>query len=194
MIKANSFRSLFGDLCLCPACHKQFGPIFLRFRVDGAKAMALYEYSDAFRSALYQLKGCGDIELAKSFLSYFLPILKLAFRGYVIVPAPSSKSHDERRGFNQVVELSKPLGLPIIKALTKDEAEKQSGLSSELRREVGKHIHMHQTASIRGKKVLLVDDVYTTGSTVKACLALLRRAKPKKLRVLVVAKTRIKTH
>ena len=155
--------------------------MLLRFKVGDVKAMALYEYSEAFRSALYQLKGCGDIELAKSFLSYFLPVLKLTFHGYVIVPAPSSKSHDERRGFNQVVEIAKPLGLPIINVLAKDEVEKQSSLSRELRLEVGKHIR-------------LLDDVYTTGSTVKACLRLLKLAKPKRLRVLVVAKTPTKTH
>lgn len=161
--------------------------------VDGVKALALYEYSDAFRSALYQLKGCGDIELAKSFLSYCLPSLKLYFRGYSVVPAPSSKSHDERRGFNQVVEIAKPLGLPIINALAKDEVEKQSNLSSELRRQVGEHIRLRDGVSVRGRKVLLIDDVYTTGSTVKACIRLLQGAKPKSLRVLVVAKTPFKT-
>ena len=167
--------------------------MLLRFKVGDVKAMALYEYSEAFRSALYQLKGCGDIELAKSFLSYFLPILKLTFHGYVIVPAPSSKSHDERRGFNQVVEIAKPLGLPIINALAKDEVEKQSNLSSELRRQVGEHIRLRDGAPVRGRKVLLLDDVYTTGSTVKACIRLLQGAKPKSLRVLVVAKTPFKT-
>lgn len=168
--------------------------MLLRFKVGDVKAMALYEYSEAFRSALYQLKGCGDIELAKSFLSYFLPILKLTFHGYVIVPAPSSKSHDEQRGFNQVVQIAKPLGLPVINVLAKDEVEKQSSLSRELRLEVGKHIRLLDGSAVAGRKVLLLDDVYTTGSTVKACIRLLKGVKPKRLRVLVVAKTLIKTH
>ena len=44
-------------------------------------------------------------------------------------------------------------------------------------------------AQVGDKKVLLVDDVFTTGSTVRACLNLLKKEKPRKLAVLTMSKT-----
>jgi predicted amidophosphoribosyltransferase len=42
---------------------------------------------------------------------------------------------------------------------------------------------------IRDKKILIVDDVFTTGSTVKSMIRLLERYKPKKIQILLLSKT-----
>ena len=81
------------------------------------------------------------------------------------------------------------MGLPMVKALVKDEGMKQTELSGQERTAVGKMIHLVKNITIRGKKILLVDDVFTTGSTAKACLKLLSQAGAKKLKLLVAAKT-----
>jgi predicted amidophosphoribosyltransferase len=51
---------------------------------------------------------------------------------------------------------------------------------------------LNDKSSLRGKSILLVDDVVTSGETIKAALALLRPLNPKKINVLVMAKTSLK--
>ena len=118
-----------------------------------------------------------------------LDYLRFRYRGYVMVPAPSSKSHDEKRGFNQVVEMAKPLGLPLFDVLEKTADVKQSDLTAEERKEVWKVIALKRKGMLKDKKVLLLDDVFTTGSTIRACLKLIKKERPKKIAVLVMAKT-----
>lgn len=188
-IKAASFRNLFGFPSLCFDCYAEFGPRWIKWKEAGADCLALFDYNEAVRSTLFQFKGAGDIELASVFFSYQLPILRLLYHGYTLVPVPSSPSHNEARGFNQVEEMGRCLGLPMVKALVKDEGMKQTELSGQERAAVGKMIHLVKKITIRGKKILLVDDVFTTGSTARACLKLLSQAGAKKLKLLVAAKT-----
>lgn len=162
---------------------------FYKWKIGKVNCLSIYPYAGKIRNLIYQFKGCGDIELAKTFIPYLEPFLKIRFRGYCIVPAPSSKSRDEIRGFNQVEEIAKRLGMPILNCLEKEGDSKQSSLNKEERKKVGKFIHLKKGWRIKGKKVLLMDDVYTTGSTIKACIKRLEGGGAKKIEVLAIAKT-----
>ena len=177
-----------GKRCLCSSCYRKLRPRFFRWRLGRYRCLALYEY-ETVKEALYQFKGCGDIELAPVFFDYARPILSRRFRSYQIVPAPSSQSHDEARGFNQVVEMCRCLNLPILPILEKTAESKQSDLSAKERKQVGKILALKERGKIKGKRILLVDDVYTTGSTISACLRLLAQEGPKTIKVFVMAKT-----
>lgn len=154
--------------------------------------MSLYFYNEQIRTLLYRFKGCGDYELKDIFFAYQAYWLSIRFRGYLLIPVPSSKSHDEARGFNQVEAMCGCLRLPICRYLEKRVEAKQSDLSAKMRREVGKYMAYVGPTSLKGKKILLVDDVYTTGSTAKACLRLLLKNKPKKIFFLAMSKTLLK--
>ncbi|MCF0112430.1 MAG: ComF family protein, partial [Bacilli bacterium] len=165
-IPENSYRSLaFGAPLICPNCYSELDPKFHRFRVKGARAMAIYFYNEAVRSAIYQCKGCGDIELAPVFLDYVLPVLRAFSRGCTIVPVPSSPSHDAERGFNHVVKMFESLRLPILPAILKPVESKQSDLSAKERQEVAKKLAWNGRISVAGKRILLCDDILTTGAT-----------------------------
>lgn len=188
-IQLDNFHALISKPSLCEKCYQELDPKFIRFKVNGIRAIALYEYNQTVQSLLFQFKGCYDIELAPTFFEYAKPFLKLRYHAYSIIPAPSSANHDLARGFNHVEEMGKSLGLPLIKALKKTDDIKQSDLSAEERKKVKERIAWIKGKKIQGKKILLLDDVYTTGSTMKACLALVLAHHPSKVEILVMAKT-----
>lgn len=173
---------------ICYRCFSQFSPCWIPFKIEGVPCLALYSYNEAVRNALYQFKGCGDIELAPVFLERVLFFLKWRYRDYVMVPAPSSPSHDAKRGFNQVVEMFRALNRPMLFPIAKPFEMKQSDLNAKQRARVGEYLRWDDAKTVKGKRVLLVDDVCTTGSTLRACIRLLRRHGAKKIRVLVMSK------
>ena len=180
---------LFTEPKICHKCFEEFNPVLRRFRVQNLDAMHIFYYDDVVKEKLYQLKGCFDYELAPIFLEYFLPYLKIKYFGYYLVPAPSFIDADEERGFNHVEEIFKPLGLKMIKCIHKIEAVKQADLSSEERHNIKKVLTIDEV-DLSNKKILIVDDVFTTGSTVNAMIDLIKSKNPKKIKILVMSKTK----
>ena len=185
--------SLFGFVNanseLCENCFNEFKAKFIKFKVGTVDALAIYNYDDHIKKLFYTFKGCYDIELKNVFLCRYLPYLKTMYKGYVIVPAPSSKIDDEKRGFNHVVEIYKSLGLPILPVIEKNSADKQSSKSKKKRLNIDKIIEGKNIEILYGKKVLVVDDIFTTGATMFKCVELVKEGHPKGIKVLVVAKT-----
>ncbi len=163
-------------------------PTYFSWKENGITHLAIYPYEQAYQSLLYQYKGCGDIELAPCFLERLAPFLRLRFHGYRIVYAPSHPAKVLERGFDHVPLLFESLHLPILHAFAKTLDIKQSSQSKSERKKVGKYLQLADGKGIAGQKILLVDDVFTTGSTVRACIKLLRKRHPKKIAVLVLAK------
>jgi len=158
--------------------------------MEDIESLAIYPYDETIREKLYQLKGCFDLEIAPIFLDYFKKELHWKFKNCVLVPAPSWEGDDQIREFNHVVEIFRGLNLPIQKALVKTEHLKQADLNYEQRQEVSKRIRLSDEADVKGKSILFVDDVFTSGATAKACIHLLKQAGAKKVRLLVMAKTK----
>lgn len=145
-----------------------------------------------FQKCLYQFKGCYDYELKDIFLDYYKDYLKIKYVNYIIIPAPSYKKHDEERGFNHIEEIFKCLNKKMLHLIEKNEDIKQSDNSYENRKKIKKILTIHNGEMIKNKKILLVDDVFTSGSTIKAMIKLVKMYKPKKIKVLVLSKTRLK--
>lgn len=89
----------------------------------------------------------------------------------IIVPVPTDKRRERRRGFNQSALLAqhvgKELGMQVIPALARVDARRpQTGLTAKQRHEnlVG---CMAASGAVSGKRVLLIDDVCTTGATLR---------------------------
>lgn len=175
---------------MCSRCLSDFQPRNIRLITSGVRGLAIYEYNQAVKSALFRFKGCFDYELKDVFLDHQAPVLRLLYPGYSIVPVPSSKNHDHERGFNHVREMFSCLCLPMIQAIEKTDDRKQSDLDYLARQEVGEHLRWRNEFSVNGKKILLVDDVYTTGATIRSCIKLLKKHGASKIRVLVMAKTK----
>lgn len=153
------------------------------------KAVSIYEYRDKIKELLYQFKGCFDIEISDVFLGRYARELKLMYEGYLVVPVPSYHEDDEIREFNHVEEMFKFLKLPMRKAIIKTDKIKQADRHYSERQEIGNHLKLIGGEDLKNKKLLIVDDVYTTGSTVKAVISLLETLRPKTIKILVMSKT-----
>ena len=173
---------------ICNDCFRSLEPIYEHFKIDGVYGFALYRYSEKFKSMLFQFKGCYDYELAPLFLERVRFLLRIKYFNYVIVPAPSTKEADEKRGFNHVEEIFKTLKKPLIRLVFKTSDVKQSSQGKD-RNKIAKYLKIKNGEQIRGKNVLIVDDVKTSGATLKAMIALIRKYSPRRLKILVLSIT-----
>lgn len=113
----------------------------------------------------------------------------------VIIPVPISKQRMKERGYNQVGlianQIAKAMGKKLsTKSLYKcKDISPQSTLNKEEREQNIKGVYMLKNKNdIYNKKVLLIDDVYTTGSTANECCRVLEKAKTSKIGLMTIAK------
>lgn len=183
-----SLRTLLNkDLSTCDKCFNIFSIKFYSFKVLGFSCLSLYDYDDEFRSKLFQLKGCYDIVLAQSFLETYARELSILYSGYTIVMVPSSKEDDKKRGFNHVEEIFKVLKLDVLEnVFYKEVTYKQSDQKFDDRGNIKKIIKINKI-DLSNKKILLVDDVITSGNTIKTCINLLVNNGVKKIKILTLS-------
>lgn len=111
----------------------------------------------------------------------------------MIVPVPTDERRRRKRGFNQSTllaeHMAKMIGMPVREALQRTESRApQRGLNAEQRK---KNLAgcMRAEDCVRGKRILLVDDVYTTGATVSEAARALLAAGVKSVGVICAART-----
>lgn len=117
------------------------------------------------------------------------------FDNFIIIPVPLEKSREKWRGFNQAYEVAKGLdflNIPIKNnCLVKTKKTKLHSLLSK--KERSKNIlnafKLINSEEIRGKKILLLDDVYTTGATMEECAKVLKKFGAKRVFGLVIARS-----
>ena len=186
----NSLRTLVHNDHICNGCYKKLNPVFIKHNVDGVKALSIYYYDEDIKTFLYQLKGCYDIEISSIFLANFSFLLRIRYFNYVVVPIPSYHIEDVLREFNHVEEIFRCLKLPMLKIVYKTEKYKQSDQKAKDRHLILNYLKVSDLESVHNKRVLIVDDVITTGSTLKATINLIKEGRPKKIRILTMAMTK----
>lgn len=139
-------------------------------------------------------------ELAKTLASLIIAHFQLSdngenFSDAILIPVPLEKKRLKWRGFNQAEELSKELSsflkIPVLSnCLIKiKETPPQVELASEVRKENLKGVFfVNAKEVIKNKKIILVDDVYTTGSTMEECARVLKETGAKQIIGIVVAR------
>jgi len=113
-----------------------------------------------------------------------------------IVPVPLHSERLRERGFNQATVIARALaqsrGLPLDESSlvrTFHTPRHRAGMDSRARREsVDAAFEVRRPRLIKGERLLLVDDVYTSGATVSACARALRAAGAEEVFVLTIAR------
>jgi len=146
-------------------------------------------------SLVHMFKYSGEREIAPLLagLIFDSNIVNEDFRSFdLMCPVPLFRTRFRERGFNQSAEIARCLeiysGVPLIENLlskTRATAEQAKLAGNSRRRNLVGSFVESRTGLTRGKRVVLVDDVVTTASTVAACIEALAAAGA--VRVLVVA-------
>lgn len=168
-----------------------------------AFAMALFFYRDGsgYREILHHIKYMYDIQAGEEFGRRLAS--KVAIAEYLndvdtVIPVPLHRSRQHSRGYNQAEiiakEIAATLGVPLRKDILKRrrKTKTQTKLNDSQKRKnvdgafsVCKRLCTEKCKDCGIRHILLVDDVFTTGSTVLACFVALRSVFPPSVRISV---------
>jgi ComF family protein len=175
---------------LCGPCQTEPPPF------DRARAAALYDEEGPSSRAIKRLKYGRRLEMLPVMHHWLkrLPCLELVREADLLAPVPLHKSRLRQRGFNQSLLLAQAFPEAHLERelLTRVRpTPPQTGLTPKERREnVKGAFAVPRPELVKGKCVLLIDDVFTTGATVRECAKALRKAGARRVDVLTVARVR----
>jgi len=187
------FVSRAGDDHRCGDCIAHPRP-FLAARASG-------QYDGALMTAIHAYKYRGRIQLARPLGALLHLEFVRHFTGSgidALIPVPLHRAKLRQRGFNQVLlmldqwrKIDPGFKVPIEPGLLvrTRKTEAQTGLGKKERREnIRNAFSVRDPSRVKGRSVLLVDDVYTTGATLEECAGTLVRAGAEAVYILTLAR------
>ena len=180
-----------------PICKRSWG-------MDGLWSLGIYD--TPLKEAIQKLKYKFIEELATTLIDIYIEywaryqpmildqIKKDRGEDWLIIPVPLHKRRQNWRGFNQSALLGKLLakktGLAFADCLirTKHTKPQMSLKSADRHQNIRGVFALKEGGEIKNKKILLIDDVWTTGSTLKECTSVLKRNGAKSVWGITIAR------
>ena len=158
-------------------------------------ARSVFQYQGSVRTLIHRIKynddGYALRTLSSLAMDYMLPDY---LKPDMVIPVPLHSKRLRKRGFNQSLRLARmifphiPLGMDLL--IRTFNTKPQTELSMKERHGNVRNAFKVVNPLPEGvKTMLLLDDVYTTGATVKACAKALKRAGAREVHVFTVART-----
>lgn len=176
----------------CLKCGKQLDSMTQEYcndcrRLDHIydRGLSVFKYHDHIKESIYRFKykdcKCYGDFYGEQMAEKYTEIIK-KWQPDAIVPVPIHKARMKKRGYNQAEvigrALSKRLNIPMdIKVLFREKkTEPQKKLSKEIRIKNVENAFKVLANVVKYNKIILVDDIYTTGATINACARVLKQA------------------
>lgn len=187
------------DMPICPVCQRQsiggrtHPGCFGKYRPDGL--VVACRYQDPIRRAIAKVKYKWVFDIEKVFVDLIVSCLWQIDlpKDIVLVPVPLHAKRENWRGFNQSDVLAKSLSKKFKAAyldlmFRNKETQTQVGLRKDERlTNVRGAFSLRTQADVRGKNIVLVDDVFTSGATMAECAKVLKENGAKSVWGMAVA-------
>lgn len=148
---------------------------------------SIYAYNPFLKELMALFKYRGDYAIAAVFTEGIRSLVADK-KIDIFVPIPLSNERLIERGFNQSEALIVAAGLKSTLLLTRVHSEKQSKKSRQERIEIQQVFQFQSDLSIYDKQILIIDDIYTTGSTIRQAAVALKNAGASQVHSLTVAR------
>lgn len=162
------------------------------------ESMHIFKYNEMIRQRLIEYKFQDKSYMYKTFAKIILKNKKVCgfLEKYdIIIPVPIHKKRRLKRGYNQTELIAKEICKNISLELKTDVLIKQKNIKAqselnknERKQNIKNAFEIKNINEIIDKKILLFDDIYTTGSTVNECSKILKKAGAKQIGVVTIAK------
>ena len=178
----------------CQSCYKKSSETYCEdcqeWKRKGKKVnhRALYYYNEEMKENFQKYKFQGDQLLACLFAEEMKEELK-NYKGYTIVPIPLSDERKEKRGFNQVTAILEYAGIPYQNLLIKKKTKAQSQKNKKERLKTEQAFRRKEFENKSWpEKIMIVDDIYTTGATIERAKEMLNVNGVKEIRSFSLAR------
>ena len=187
------FEHAMGEGVRCAACDGKTSPL--------SRVRAACLYDERSRDLVLGYKHADRTELGKLFALWLARCApELVEEADAIAPVPLHPTRLLHRRYNQAAEIARPLARRagrayLPDALVRRKTGTQGGKSASGRRravQAAFAVPEGRRAQVEGKRILLVDDVLTTGATAEACARALLAAGATAVDVAVVARVRVR--
>ena len=186
----NLFEKVEGEIC--PSCSKMDYTSHCSDCQDWQRKgyeiqhTSLYKYNQAMSDYFSKYKFQGDYLLRRAFAKEIQTALANT-NGYTIVPIPISDERKKERGFKQVEGLLDAAQIPYKNLIGKVHAQKQSEKNRQERLKTEQAFYLLKNVQIP-KKIILVDDIYTTGTTLIHAREILMKNGAKEIKTFSLAR------
>lgn len=192
----------FPDVAVCDTCTSQIeaGIDYRELVVHDETTSQVFrvpmwftcEFVEPLTSLLHQYKDQGFTALKKYLSGLMKPSVdqvRSAFPDAIWVAPPSSRNNYRKRGYHPMRVLAKALGIKHHDVIRNTASRKDQSRLSRTERSTNLHGTMIATCDLTAVDVVIMDDVFTTGATVKECVRALRAAGANVRAIVVLAYT-----
>ena len=182
---------------LCEKCYRKIKKYELKPHID-KNVLCVYKYENIIREWIIDYKFNDKAYMYNIFAHLLIKnkkVIDFLYSCDIIIPVPLHLMRRLERGYNQTYLIAKKLSKYIQIEMRNDVLVKTKNIRPQSEKgyldrktDIRGAFEVKNKSEIKGKNVLIFDDVYTTGSTTNECKRVLMQAGAKKVMVLTIAK------